>query len=124
MTLEQFIIENFNATVALRDLEPYAREEVFFNVGKPPVFAASGRQQATPGDTISVPVSATPRGPMVVLYTDAADARLGKPFAGVVLEEAIQIVYAMPSVNGLLLQSRRAAALVIEKMPGDEVKSR
>jgi len=61
---------------------------------------------------------------MVVLYTDAADARLNKPFAGLMLEEAIQIVYAMRNVSGLLLQSSQAPALAIEKMPGDEVKSR
>jgi len=124
MTLDQFIVQNFNEPVSLRDLDSFAHEQVFLNVSNVPVLPASGHQPATPGDTVSVPVSATPRGSMVVLYTDAADARLNKPFAGVALEEAVQIVYAMRSVSGLLLQSSQAAALAIEKMPGDEVKSR
>jgi len=124
MTLDEFILQNFGNSVSINDLGSFAAVRVFFNVDNPPALAPGVAQQAEPGSTITIPFTQTPRGPMVVLYTVAEDRRLNKPFAGVLLEEAIEIVHAMKSVKGLVLQSSQEAALVVEKSPNDEVQTR
>lgn len=124
MNLELFILENYQAEVSIADLDQFARERVFFNVENPPPISKGGSQSATPGSSITIPVTQTSRGPIVVFYTTSTDSRLGKPFAGVMLEEAVQIVYSMKNVDGLVLQSSREPALAIGKPNFGEVKTR
>lgn len=124
MTMDQFIFQSFGAPVSVNDLGPLLRERVFFNVGNAPSISPGGSQKAAPGDTVTVPVTHTPQGPMVVLYASDTDSRLNRPFAGLLLDEAIEIVHAMQKVKGIVLQSSQEPALVIEKSASDEVKIR
>ena len=59
-----------------------------------------------------------------MLYAATEDPRLARPFAGVLLDEGLEIVHAMQSVAGLMLQSSGEPALVILKSQGGVVKSR
>jgi len=124
MNLESFILANYQAEVSIADLDQFAGDRVFFNVVNPPPISKWGRQPATPGSSITIPVTQTSQGSVVVFYTTSTDSRLGKPFAGVMLEEAVQIVHSMKNVDGLVLQGSRESALAIGKMNFGEVKTR
>ena len=124
MTLNEFIALKFETPVTVNDLAPYLSSQVFFNVTNAPMLSSDASKLATPGEVVSVPVTVTPLGPMVVLFADASDVRLSRPFAGVLLDEAIQIVSEMPNVAGLILQGDREQALAIEKLGDMEVKHR
>src|ERR671925_57916 len=111
--LEKFIRSHVGEPVTSRDLEPYGREQVFFNVrNPPPIIGAS--QEATPGAPIELPLHETPVGPAVVFYTSDADAKLSKPFAGVLLAEALEIAVAIKQAKAFVLQYSSGVALLIE----------
>ncbi|WP_147400438.1 hypothetical protein [Acidovorax cavernicola] len=124
MDLEQFILQNYQQPISLKGLEPFLNERVFFNLDNPPSLPAGGSQQAKEGDALSIPTVPTSLGSAIVFYTLATDVRLQKPFAGVLLDEAIQIVHAMQAAKGILLQSSQMPALLIEKPSAGEVKLR
>ena len=115
---------NYQSEVSITDLDQFAGDRVFFNVANPPPISKGGSQPATPGSSITIPVTQTSHGSVVVFYTTSTDSRLGKPFAGVMLEEAVQIVHSMKNVDGLVLQSSRESALAIGKANFGEVKTR
>ena len=115
MTFDQFILQNYQAAVSVTDLKPFLGERVFFNVLDAPAAPAGGSRQAVPGSTITIPFTPTPMGAVVIFYTTATDKRLGKPFAGMLLAEAIEIVGTMADVKGLLLQSSKEPALMVGK---------
>jgi hypothetical protein len=107
--VEQFIQERCGESVRLEDLRPFLDEEVFFNA-TPEDPAASG----IPGTALTLPLSLSPVGPVVVFFANATDARLLRPFAGVRLGEALEIALATEGAAGVAIQSGGADALIIE----------
>jgi len=108
--LETFVLERCGQPVSLADLTPYLHEEVFCNA-KPEHSDAPG----VPGSALTLPLSRAQIGPVVVFYVNATDTRLQRPFAGLRLDEALEIANALDAAAGVAIQSSKAEALIIEK---------
>lgn len=124
MNLDALIVSRYQTVVPVGELAPFAHEQVFFNVNNAPKMVGVGSQPATPGSSITLPLTKTTHGQFVVFFTTSTDARLNRPYAGAALTEAIEIVSAMPAADGLTLQSQREPALVLGRASFGEVKYR
>jgi hypothetical protein len=113
--LDSFLLRTYQSNFNMEELDVFSKEEVFVQTQNSPSSSMLGSQLAKPGESVTIPLTKIAQGDFVVFYANSTDPKLTGPFAGLQLAEAFEIIFALTDADGLILQSSKEAALIIEK---------
>lgn len=87
----------------------YARKNDYINLYKSllnsEIYVPIANKERSTSDRLQFPYTTVENKKMVMFYTGKDDARLGKPFSGMLGYQALKMILDDKNVDGILLQS-------------------